>query len=83
MSNQRNTTSKANKYTPSIPTFPQVVWVRGEGVVDGAYNLIHALDVGDAWVELGVDEENALHHLPVSLTAVGQNLILVGGVQVE
>lgn len=64
-------------------TFPFPIRVCGKGVVDGPHNLIHALHVGDAGVELGVDEQDALHHLPVSLTAVGQHLVLIRGVQVE
>lgn len=75
------------KYTrthtsPPAPTFPLVVGVGGKGVVDRAHHLVHALHVGDARVELSVDEQDALHHLPVGLAAIGQHLVLVGRVQV-
>lgn len=63
-------------------TLPLVVGVRGEGVVNGTHDLIHALNVSDAWVEFGVDEENPLDHFPVRFTAVRQHLVLVGGIQV-
>lgn len=60
-------------------TFPLAVGVGGEGVVEGPHDLIHALHVRDARVELGVDEEDPLHHLPVGLTAAGRHLVLTQG----
>ena len=41
--------------------------VGGEDVVDGADDLVHALDVSLAGVELGVEEEDPLDDLPVRL----------------
>lgn len=38
-----------------------------EDVVDGREELVHALDVADAWVDLGVDEENSTQEVVVSL----------------
>lgn len=64
-------------------TFPLRVWVGSEGVVNRPDDLVHALYVGDARVQLGVDEQDSLHHLPVRLAAVRQNLVLVGWVQVQ
>lgn len=64
-------------------TFPVCVGVGGEGVVNGPDDLVHALHVGDARVQLGVDEQDSLHHLPVRLAAVRQNLVLVGRIQVQ
>lgn len=59
------------------------VGVGGEGVVNRPHDLVHALYVSDARVQLGVDEQDSLHHLPVRLAAVRQNFILVGWVQVQ
>lgn len=64
-------------------TFPLAVGVGGEGVVDGPHQLVHALHVGQTRVQLGVDEEDPLHHLPVGLAARRQNLVLVRRVQVQ
>lgn len=60
-------------------TFPLAVGVSGKGIVEGSHDLIHALHVSDARVELGIDEQDALHHLPVGLTAAGQHLVLIQG----
>lgn len=60
-------------------TFPFTVGIRGKGVVEGPHDLVHALHVGNARVELGIDEQDALHHLPVGLTAIGQHLVLIQG----
>ena len=60
-------------------TSPLAVGVGGKGVVEGPHDLIHALHVSDAGVELGVDEQDPLHHLPVGFTAVGQHHVLVHG----
>lgn len=75
--------SRTSMRSGSFRTFPLAAGVGGEGVVDGAHDLVHALDVGDPRVELGVDEEDPLHHLPVSLAAVRENLVLVGRIQVQ
>ena len=50
-----------------VPTSESNVWIIGKCVVDWANDLIHALHIGLAGVELGIDEEDPLHHLPVSL----------------
>lgn len=60
-------------------TFPLAVGVSGKGIVEGPHDLIHALHVSDARVELGIDEQDTLHHLPMGLAAVGQHLILIQG----
>lgn len=43
------------------------VWVIGKGVIYRTDDFIHALNVGLAWVEFGVDKQDSFHHLPVSL----------------
>lgn len=63
----------------SLSTFPLAIGVSGKSVVEGAHDLIHALHISDARVELGIDEQDPFHHLPVGFTAIGQNLILVQG----
>ena len=73
--------SKAVVFSP--PTFPFIVWVCGECIINWPDDLVHALNVGDAGVELGVDEEDAFDHLPVCFTAVGQHLVLVGWIEVQ
>lgn len=60
-------------------TFPLAVGVSGKGIVEGPHDFIHALHVSNARVELGVDEQDPLHHLPVGLAAVGQHLVLIEG----
>ena len=66
-----------------VPTFPFIIWVCGKSIIDWPDNLIHALNVSDARVEFGVDEEDALNHLPVCFTAIGQHLILIGWIEVQ
>lgn len=75
--------SRQFKKSAPTPTFPLTVWVRGKRVVNGSYDLVHALHVGYARVEFGVDEQDALHHLPVRLPPTGQHLVFIGGIQVE
>lgn len=60
-------------------TFPLAVGVGGKGIIEGPHDLIHALYISNARVELGIDEQDALHHLPVGLAAIGQHLILIQG----
>lgn len=43
------------------------VWIIGKSVIDWPNNLIHALHIGLARIELGIDKQDPLHHLPVSL----------------
>ena len=52
--------------------------VRGEYVVNGTDDLVHALDVALPGVELGVDEEDPLDDLPVRLVAVLQRGVVLG-----
>lgn len=63
----------------SLSTFPLAVRVSGKRIVEGPHDFIHALHISDARVELGIDEQDPLHHLPVGFAAIGQNLILVQG----
>jgi hypothetical protein len=55
------------------------VGVAGEGVVDGADDFVHPLDVALAGVELGVEEEDALDDLPVGLFALGHGGVVFVG----
>jgi len=59
-------------------TSPVQVWIWGEGVIQGSNYFVHSLHVSRARVELRVDEEDTLHHLPVRLLALDQGLVLVG-----
>lgn len=56
-------------WTIAILTSILLIRVYSECVVYGANDLVHALHVALAGVQLGVEEQHALDHLPVSLAA--------------
>ena len=62
---------------PERLTSPAHIRVGGERVVDGANDLVHALDVALAGVQLGVEEEDALDDLPVRLLTARQSHVVV------
>lgn len=71
-----HSTTATAKQSKGFLTFPLTVRVCSKGVVKRPHDFIHALDIGYARVQLGIDEQDPLHHLPVSFAAVGQNFVL-------
>lgn len=70
-----STTATAEQSKGSL-TFPFAVRVCSKGVVKRPHDFIHALDIGYPGVQLGIDEQDPLHHFPVSFAAIGQNFVL-------
>lgn len=62
-------------------TFPFTVRICGKGVVKRPHDFIHPLNIGYPRVQLGIDEQDSLHHFPVSFTAVGQNFVLTQSIR--
>ena len=57
---------------------PLLPRVGREHVVDGPDDLVHALNVALSGVELGVDEQDPLDHLPVRLVPVFERGVVLG-----
>lgn len=57
-------------------TFPFTVRICSKGVVKRPHDFIHPLNIRYPRVQLGIDEQDSLHHFPVSFTAIRQNFVL-------
>lgn len=52
--------------------------IRGKGVINRSDDLVHPLNVALTRIQFGVEEEDSLNDLPMSLFALVQRLVVVG-----